>query len=52
MSDRTGDAVTAAEVRAPIIRWHRTYGHGLRPGTTSDINCPSCKREDDPETAP
>ena len=28
------------------IRNHGNWGHGLRPGTTSDINCQSCKRED------
>lgn len=28
------------------IREHGNWGHGLRPGTTSDINCGSCKRED------
>jgi hypothetical protein len=28
------------------VREHRGFGHGLRPGTDRDINCPSCKRED------
>ena len=28
------------------MRYHGSYGHGLRPGTTADINCPNCKRED------
>lgn len=28
------------------VREHAGYGHGLRPGTNSDINCPSCKAED------
>jgi hypothetical protein len=27
------------------IREHHGFGHGLRPGTTEDINCPSCKHE-------
>jgi hypothetical protein len=27
------------------IREHGTYGHGLRPGTRADMNCPNCKRE-------
>jgi len=27
------------------VRNHPGFGHGLRPGTTEDINCPSCKRE-------
>jgi hypothetical protein len=27
------------------IRNHRGFGHGLRPGTTEDINCLSCQRE-------
>ena len=27
-------------------RNHRGWGHGLRPGTTSDLNCVACKRED------
>ena len=31
------------------IRNHGNWGHGLKPGTTSDINCPSCKREDEPK---
>jgi hypothetical protein len=30
------------------VRHHQGYGHGLRPGTSKDINCPSCIREDDP----
>jgi hypothetical protein len=29
------------------IREHHGYGHGLRPGTTRDINCPSCRRENE-----
>ena len=28
------------------MRYHKGFGHGLRPGETSDMNCPSCKRED------
>ena len=31
------------------IRYHGNYGHGLRPGETWDMNCPSCKRERDEE---
>jgi|SoimicMinimDraft_15_1059743.scaffolds.fasta_scaffold05828_1 hypothetical protein len=27
------------------VRNHGNFGHGLRPGQTEDINCPSCKRE-------
>ena len=27
------------------VREHRGFGHGLAPGTVSDMNCPSCKRE-------
>ena len=27
-------------------RNHGNWGHGLRPGDTRDINCPSCIRED------
>ena len=27
------------------IREHRGFGHGLRPGTTHDMNCPSCQAE-------
>lgn len=28
------------------VREHRGYGHGLRPGEDRDLNCPSCKAED------
>lgn len=28
------------------IREHKTYGHGLAPGTDRDMNCPSCRKED------
>ena len=27
------------------IREHRGYGHGLRPGTDWDMNCPNCQRD-------
>jgi hypothetical protein len=34
-------------------REHDGFGHGLRSGTTADLNCPSCKREDaEPEPQP
>jgi hypothetical protein len=33
------------------IRYHKTYGHGLRPGTDRDINCGSCIQEDATRTA-
>lgn len=29
------------------IRNHGNWGHGLRPGATSDMNCIACKREDE-----
>lgn len=28
------------------IRVHRGFGHGLKPGRLSDMNCGSCIRED------
>jgi hypothetical protein len=28
-----------------LIRNHRGFGHGLKPGTTRDLNCPSCTAE-------
>jgi hypothetical protein len=28
------------------VRWHRSYGHGLRPGEDRDLGCPNCTRED------
>lgn len=28
------------------IREHKSWGHGLRPGTTHDINCLACQKED------
>lgn len=34
------------------IREHRGFGHGLKPGTTSDINCGSCKSEDEGQVRP
>jgi hypothetical protein len=34
------------------IREHKGFGHGLRPGTTEDINCPICKREKAEGTEP
>lgn len=34
------------------IREHRGFGHGLRPGTDEDINCPSCKAEKEAGKAP
>lgn len=27
------------------VRNHKNWGHGLKPGTTEDINCHACKRE-------
>ena len=27
------------------VRNHDGFGHGLKPGTTEDINCGACKRE-------
>lgn len=27
------------------VREHHGWGHGLRPGTTSDLVCTACKRE-------
>jgi hypothetical protein len=27
------------------VRQHKGYGHGLRPGTDHDMNCPSCQRD-------
>lgn len=27
------------------VRHHKGFGHGLRPGCDSDMNCLSCKRE-------
>lgn len=38
-------AARPAEVQ-PNIRRHQGFSHGLRPGTTRDINCVSCQRED------
>lgn len=29
------------------IREHHGFGHGLRPGETWDMNCLSCRREDE-----
>ena len=28
------------------IREHKGFGHGLRPGEASDMNCLSCRKED------
>ncbi len=27
------------------VREHHGFGHGLRPGTSDDVNCTSCIRE-------
>lgn len=27
------------------VRHHPGFGHGLRPGTSHDVNCLSCQRE-------
>lgn len=34
------------------VREHHGYGHGLRPGEDRDLNCPSCKREQQSGTEP
>lgn len=34
------------EIGVMRVREHRGFGHGLRPGEDRDLNCPSCKRED------
>ena len=34
------------------IREHGNYGHGLEPGTDADLNCLSCRAEQDKGTAP
>jgi hypothetical protein len=28
-----------------IIKYHKGFGHGLRPGTTHDMNCTACIAE-------
>lgn len=40
------EAGTITEGSIMRVRNHQGFGHGLRPGTDSDMNCLSCQRED------